>query len=174
MQLTMKSIQQNEGGILKSRMFPCSWWNVAHGRFVGGIKTLDWIMRHLLLVLRMLWHSYSSIRRHPCSLRAFMLACWIGKDLTIISDHYKYQSRAGDRKRTLGKIKKTTLRITQLLERAKPSWCGNEYVPFLSGFPFITFIMTKPPFGLQGFLNLEHPNIIVKIFITEGTDSTVS
>lgn len=92
----MKSIQQNEAGILKARAFPCStqqtclrnkniWLDCETFAFglKGVVPELQLRRDHILPF-------------QPCSLRAFMLGCWIGKDLTIIRDRYKYQHGAGD------------------------------------------------------------------------------
>lgn len=38
MQLTIKSIQQNEERMLKARVFPCSCWDQAHIRYVYVFK----------------------------------------------------------------------------------------------------------------------------------------
>lgn len=57
MQLTIKSIQQNEEGMLKARVFPCSCWDLAHIRYVGVFKerkTFDWIVRYLPSILKRL------------------------------------------------------------------------------------------------------------------------
>lgn len=57
MQLTIKSIQQNEEGMLKARVFPCSCCDLAHIRYVYVFKewkTFDWIVRYLPSVIMML------------------------------------------------------------------------------------------------------------------------
>jgi len=38
MQLTIKSIQQHEEGMLKARVFPCSCWDLVHMRYVDDFK----------------------------------------------------------------------------------------------------------------------------------------
>lgn len=115
MQLTIKSIQQNEAGILKAGAFPCSTQQIClrNKNIWLGYKTLAAGLKDGMPQLQLHQEELHPLL-HPCSLRAFMQGCRIGKDLTTIPGDYKYnkyQHSAGDRQRTHGEIKKTTLSI---------------------------------------------------------------
>lgn len=53
----LPSIEQDEEGMLKAIVFPCSRWVLAHTRYVYVLKeqkTFAWIIRYLSSALQML------------------------------------------------------------------------------------------------------------------------